>query len=75
MNLPELIIAASSNACMKASAAEAPPVVTSPPRQLGSTLKASLQTLSNANRSKRFCKSRIWLFSVAFVRIGMSLIC
>lgn len=71
MNLPELNTAASSKARMK----EALPVVPSPPRQPGSTLKASLQTLSNAKHSKRSCKSRISFFSVAFERIGMSLVC
>lgn len=71
MNLPELNTAASSNARMN----EAFPAVPTPLRHSGSTLKASLQTLSNAKHSKISCKSRMLFFSAAFERIGMSLVC
>ncbi|BAT85081.1 hypothetical protein VIGAN_04257600 [Vigna angularis var. angularis] len=69
MNLPELSPAAASNALMNSA-----PAVPSPPRQAGSTLKASLQTLSKAKRSKRSCKSRTLFVWEARKRIGRSLV-
>ncbi|KAG7954789.1 hypothetical protein I3843_11G038000 [Carya illinoinensis] len=69
MNLSKLSDAASSKARMNSA-----PEVPSPPRQPGSTLKASLQMLSNAKRSKMSCKSKTLAVSEALVRIGISLV-
>ncbi|KAF7819158.1 hypothetical protein G2W53_024613 [Senna tora] len=69
MNLPELSVVASSNARMKSS-----PVVPSPMRHPGSALKASLQTLSKANRSRMFWRSRILWSWEARERRGSNLV-
>ncbi|BAT85272.1 hypothetical protein VIGAN_04280000 [Vigna angularis var. angularis] len=50
-NLSEISLITSSNVLMKSV-----PAVQSPPRQAGSTLKASLQMLSKEKRLRRFCK-------------------
>ncbi|KAJ6304297.1 hypothetical protein OIU77_018045 [Salix suchowensis] len=69
MNLPELSVAASSNARMNS-----PPLVPSPPRQSGSTLKATLHILSNANLSNMSCKSNTCFVFEALARTGTNLV-
>lgn len=68
MNLSELSLAASSNASINSLL-----LVPSPLRQPGSKSNASLQTLSNANRSRISWRSRTRPDSCAFSRIGSSL--